>query len=143
MKLRVEKAFTLIELLVVIGIIGILVALTAFNFQQARERARDVQRKSELKQIQNALEMYKNDQMPQRYPNALTALTTTYLNTVPEDPMHKAGLTWPDYSYVLGGTNLQYVLTTCLENRGDPDAAGGVSPCSASANGIIYTVTQP
>jgi general secretion pathway protein G len=57
-----KKGFTLIELLVVIAIIGMLSALLVPNFMGARERARDAQRKSDLKQIQKALEMYRQDQ---------------------------------------------------------------------------------
>jgi general secretion pathway protein G len=59
-----KKGFTLIELLVVIAIIGMLSALLVPNFMGARERARDAQRKSDLKQIQKALEMYRQDQNP-------------------------------------------------------------------------------
>ncbi|PIU36636.1 prepilin-type cleavage/methylation domain-containing protein, partial [Candidatus Roizmanbacteria bacterium CG07_land_8_20_14_0_80_34_15] len=59
-----KHGFTLIELLVVIAIIGSLSALFLPNFMAARERARDTQRKSDLRQIQKALEMHKQDQSP-------------------------------------------------------------------------------
>lgn len=56
-----QYGFTLIELVVVIAIIGVLTAFAVPNFMAARERARDVQRKNDLKQLQNAIEMYKLD----------------------------------------------------------------------------------
>ena len=140
-ELRVEKAFTLIELLVVISIIGILVALTMFNFQHARERARDVQRKSELKQIQNALEMYKNDQTVQQYPTTAAGLGVLvgpglYFSVLPSDPLTTG---WVAYSYVLGATNLQYTLSACLENEADNDSTG----TTCGTGGEYYIVTQP
>ena len=69
-----KKGFTLIELLIVISILGILAGLVAVNFNQARRRARDVARKSDLKQIQKAMELYKDDQTPQTYPADLSEL---------------------------------------------------------------------
>jgi len=59
-------AFTLIELLVVISIIGLLATLLVANFNAARARARDAQRKSDVRNIQTALRLYYND--TKRYP---------------------------------------------------------------------------
>jgi type II secretion system protein G len=55
------KGFTLIELLVVIAIIGILLALSIFGLQGARQSSRDAKRKSDLESIRSALELYKSD----------------------------------------------------------------------------------
>ncbi|NCT00024.1 prepilin-type N-terminal cleavage/methylation domain-containing protein [Candidatus Parcubacteria bacterium] len=53
-----SKGFTLIELLVVVAIIGILATVVLASLGSARSRARDAKRITELKQIQNALELY-------------------------------------------------------------------------------------
>lgn len=58
---RTSEGFTLIELLVVISIIGILVGLSFFGLQGAREASRDARRKSDLEQIRSGLEIYKAD----------------------------------------------------------------------------------
>lgn len=54
----VKHGFTLIELLVVIAIIGILTTMVTASFTAAQRRARDTARKSDLKAIQQALELY-------------------------------------------------------------------------------------
>ncbi len=54
-----EKGFTLIEVLVVVAIIGILTAILVANYNDARKNSRDKIRKSELKELQLAIELYK------------------------------------------------------------------------------------
>ena len=56
MKKTIRKTFTLIEMLIVIVIIGILAAALVPRLQSVQARARDTQRKSDLRQIYNANE---------------------------------------------------------------------------------------
>lgn len=56
-----KKGFTLIELLVVISLIGILAALALVSYTGTQKQARDTQRKSDLKQYQNSLELFANE----------------------------------------------------------------------------------
>ncbi len=55
------KGFTLIELLVVISIIGLLASVVLTNVNAARGKARDARRLADLKQIQNAMALYYDD----------------------------------------------------------------------------------
>lgn len=56
-----QKGFTLIELLVVISIIGMLSSIILASLNSARAKARDANRVAQVKQLQNALEIYYND----------------------------------------------------------------------------------
>lgn len=146
-----KKAFTLIELLVVIAIIGGLSALLLPNYMGARERARDAQRKNDLKQIQKALEMYKQDQNPPAYPTALPAVGSCwssgvncsgsiYMNKFPGDPNRTPN----NYYYIYNNSNLTYTLCACLENRADADGVDGNCANNYSCtSGKKYVVNQP
>lgn len=154
-----SKAFTLIELLVVIAIISGLSALLLPNYMGARERARDTQRKNDLKQIQKALELYKQDQTPVAYPDPDTSATcgsscfpysdtqwssgtTVYMNKVPKDPNRTTNGGY--YYYSANNTNLTYTLCACLENKADSDGVSG--NCNASyvcASGKNYILNEP
>ena len=120
--------FTLIELLIVIAIIGILAAgiLTVLNPLTQLQKARDAGRKSDLSQIQRALEIYYNDN--NSYPAALTfgAPWTPYMVNVPQDP--SADRT---YAYALIDANT-YRMYVSLERGGNDPQACTVIPCGNS-----------
>ncbi len=62
MKNKTKKnGFTLVELLVVIAIMSILTVITVGQFQNARRKARDVQRKGDINAMGKALQMYYAD----------------------------------------------------------------------------------
>lgn len=140
---RGVKGFTLIELLIVIVIIGILSALIMANFVGIRERARDGRRKSDLRQMQSALELYRADMAV--YPSAplpqcgqsLSANSITYLQKIPCDPSDPSRLGY-SYSRLSGG----YTLIACLENDkdGEKDQPRN-SVCSTAA--ASYTLNNP
>jgi prepilin-type N-terminal cleavage/methylation domain-containing protein len=137
-----QKGFTLIELLVSMGIIAVLSGMAVFNFNQARMRARDVQRKSDLSQLQKALELYKNDNNG-IYPALPFSQKTVlvdggYSKIVFADPKATG---WEDYVYTPGVLNKTYTITACLENKTDNTRVIPSVPCSST--GVIYQITNP
>ena len=87
-----QKGFTLIEIMVVVIIIGILISLVGTNIFPALEETEVTATEFQLKQIENALSMYRMKNA--RYPSSeegLGALVkppggeTAYLDNIPKD----------------------------------------------------------
>lgn len=141
-KFSIQKGFTLVELLVVIAIIGILSSVLLANFIGVRERARDATRKSDLKQIQSALELYRSDKGS--YPLDTTPLVPDYISKIPQDPLR--GSMCPSYIFAFNST--KYTIFALLENANDleavnPKPAPAVSaPYGSSTDGnITFTMS--
>lgn len=118
---KLALGFTLIELLVVISLIGILATLVMANLNAGRGRARDAQRKSDLRQISTGLRLYYNDNgtyPPAGFFDALWGLewtdgTTVYMSVLSKDPLPSQV-----YKYELVDSD-NYILSACLENKSD------------------------
>lgn len=150
-KNKLTKGFTLIELLVVISIIGVLMGLSLFGLQGAREASRDSRRKSDLELIRSGIEIYKSDcnVYPTGNGNPYTIfsgvlkgdgsivscpITNTYISAVPQDPTYPTS----NYYYLSDGTT--YELCTTLEQTPTTPAT-----CSGSCGGSAcnYKVVNP
>lgn len=155
MKTKLIAGFTLIEMLVVISIIGILATLVAANLNSARSRARDAERKSDLKNIETALRIYYNDkgsypandgvnQMKACEPGTDSCVwgnewnigTTVYMQTLPKDPLSPT----QDYRYTRGTVGDptdtdSFILQACMENKSDTNGIASGSWCST---GVMF-----
>lgn len=137
------RAFTLIELLVVIAIIGILSSIVLTNLNGSRQKARDVKRVADVKQLQLALALY-FDANNGKYPVVLATLAPTYIPAIPTPPGGVSGAA-ADYVYVpvaVGGAYCNsYHLGTALEVSGngvltsDSDAAAGTVAAAGDCSG--------
>ena len=139
----IKRGFTLIELLVVVSIIGVLSALLMSNFVGVRQRARDAQRKSDVKQIQSALELFRADvgsyPSTNNFPNCGLSLTnsgSTYMQKIPCDPSTNS-----NYNYSSNGTT--YTIVACLENGNDSQKDSSNAPACSSAGTYSYTAANP
>lgn len=134
---RTTSGFSLIELLLVIAVIGIIIALSLFSFQNAKKSSRDAKRKSDLETIRSALELYKSD--TGSYPGSIDngdwgwddvldttkpiyqALVPTYVSVMPVDPRNTGANPACDGSYVNFGYfyrasgSYQYQLVAGME----------------------------
>ncbi len=117
-----KKGFTLIELLVVIAIIGLLSTLAIVSLNNARQKARDARRVSDIKQVQTALELYYND--AGGYPptevsgSSVSYNSVTYMKSVPTAPKPADGSctsTTNAYVYAaVGSSYTSYTFQYCL-----------------------------
>lgn len=149
--LNSPRGFTILELIVSLAIIGLLLAVAINGLAVSRQKARDAKRVDEIKQIQNALQLYYNDN--QSYPVTLShnLLVPVYIKAIPKDPG-----TGNDYLYSAfldGSTCGNYHLgarleitpnnTGTLETDFDVPASGNVCAGSgADFNGAdpVYDV---
>jgi prepilin-type N-terminal cleavage/methylation domain-containing protein len=91
-----KKAFTLIELLVVIAIIGILSSIVLVSMGNVRGNARDVNRKSDMRQIISAQELYYNDNSAYATSATLPTSIGSFLAPMPKDPTPTKSYGWAD-----------------------------------------------
>lgn len=119
---KVKKGFTLVELMVVITVIAILMTIAVISFTRVQRQARDTKRKSDIRTLSTALQVYFTEF--QKYPvgsgyiaSSLTTLTPTYLPTLPSGQAGAAG-TFTDYYYVSGANEFSYGLCVDLEIGG-------------------------
>lgn len=149
----------MIELLVTMGIIAVLTGMAVFNFNQSRVRARDVQRKSDLGQLQKAFELYKNDNKSLYYTPTSNPDTDEFQTELLEGSYIKENFTdpkgsdWSKYQYYSDDDGRTYYLMACLENKADTTRTTVAATCNmfgttactcgASSAGVMYIITNP
>jgi len=130
-----NRGFTLIELLVAMTVASILMGLALVSYQGARKSARDGKRKTDLEQIRSALEMCRAD--TGSYPTSLPGTCSTYLSSVPTDPLS------PTYEYRYSGSANSYTLCAYLE--GGSQTTNCTGSCGGNCGTAVcnYKVCNP
>lgn len=137
-----KKGFTLVELLVVVAVITILATALLVGFGGARARGRDARRVSDMRNVQNILELYyaKNGYYPNvttgDCPTRWTALTNAVTGAgvatkLPTDPL--PGHEQYCYASSAASVSQNYTLRAKLEND---DHAALNDDIDGTSNGI-------
>ncbi len=116
-----KKGFTLIEILIVIAIMGFLSSIVLVGMSGFRAKGRDAKRIAEMREVQNALELYFSAYG--RYPTDTdwASLSTTILdagigvNKMPVDPINKDPYIY-QYAPAVGNSPSSYILGAVLED---------------------------
>lgn len=132
-----KKGFTIVELLVVIAIIALLSSIVFVSVTGTRARSRDARREADIKEIQNAVNLYavNNRAFPVCGSDVVINGSNDCLSTqllaagamsqVPVDPLGKASGTCGDptgyvYCYVSDGTSFalrHHLETNTIEGK--------------------------
>lgn len=121
-----RKGFTLVELLVVISIMSILTIITVGQFNTARKKARDVQRKGDLNALSKALQMYfadygefpDADSINDRWGGEFSdAGGYVYMKVLPTERVDSL----PEFCYVVSTDQKSFGLFAMLESTTDND----------------------
>lgn len=133
-----RQGFTLIEILIVVAIIGLLASIVLVGLGAFRTRGRDARRIADLRETQNALELYYTKY--QKYPtfsggDSWQSLTNSLINagigisSISNDPLY------PDRNYRYGtpSDNQNYVLAATLEDSNNP-------ALKDDPDGVIYNI---
>ena len=151
--------------MIVLAIIGIVVAMSLFGLQKARENTRDAKRKSDLESVRSALELYKADNGG--YPGTggttvfwqltngnavgkaligVGGTSLSYIATIPQDPRDSGANILCDtgdtnFGYEYASDTLKYITRTKMENQSSSNCPLVQYGCSSWT--ACYLVTQP
>lgn len=116
--------FTIIELLVVVAVIGILSAIIITSFTEVRQKSRDTERLSDVREIEKALNLYYNSHG--QFPISVSELVITsndalslalendgVISNAPIDPLHSTYT----YRYQTNALGTTFILSFCLEGN--------------------------
>lgn len=141
-----NEAFTLIELLIVIAVLGSLAGIVVVRFTGAQSAALDTKRKSELRQYQNALEIFATRNNSAYHISTSTIDASSMCTAIgltsgscPNDPKSASG--WQNYRYQSNASGTDYVLWTRLEKLNTSGVAESFIVCSDGQAGVMPVTT--
>ncbi len=150
---RLSFGFSLVELMVTITIIGILAAIVYANIGAAGPKARNAERQADLRNLQSAIQLYKNKYGT--YPSAgcavvsgtwayedscpvyISGLAPEFMSVLPHDDYLSAGAR--GYSYMTNANRTVYKIATI--NNVESEVVSSNSAFKRCEGGVICAAT--
>ncbi len=143
-----KKGFTLVEILVALSILAILAAIVMMNMSEAKKKARDTQRVSDMQQLAIAFRLYRdfNSTNPTGYNSgevfgdgsgSIEGLITPFIAGTIKDPQNTGNYVYVyDTDYDCGGSShiVLYAKTMERANAGNWASVCGTYSDGTSAN---------
>jgi prepilin-type N-terminal cleavage/methylation domain-containing protein len=135
--MKKDKGFTLIEILIVVAIIGLLTSIILVGLGSFRARGRDARRIADLRETQNALELYyaKEQSYPTTDVSNWSDLQSVLIeagigvSAIANDPLPAK-----NYSYGASTDGQNYVVGATLEDTTNTNLNGDI-------DGTVYGVS--
>ncbi|NCS99344.1 type II secretion system protein [Candidatus Parcubacteria bacterium] len=160
-KISKNKAFTLIEVLIVTAVISLVASIVNAQMGEARQKAEDAHMKTEVQQVRNAVEQYRQrtgsvpiptegnytagsmiseSENPTEYRSAMQQLVAEKL--IPEIPTSPSG---QSYSYLATDDTKESVFAAVLNNDSSGGSGGSnTNSCEVIENEINFiSCTSP
>ena len=158
---RILAGFTLVELLVVVSIVAIISGVLLVNFSASSAASRDAKRQSDLRNLQNAIELYKNKYG--RYPEGcngpnvwsgqqgttdacgggdtqyIVDLAPEFIRVLPVDPRPVSGQQGYAYTVSADGSVYKLIAMNVVESEiVSPTHEFGSCPMAANSAGTAH-----
>lgn len=116
--LRFTSAFTLVEILIAMSLIAVFITAPVLAYANYNRTQRDIKRRSDIDQLQQALTQYKATKEAFPPTDSLEELVESgYLPKMPEDPTNGEFNNGAQYQYSYESDGLSYTLSALLENK--------------------------
>jgi prepilin-type N-terminal cleavage/methylation domain-containing protein len=137
-----QRGFTIIEVVIALSLIAVFITLPVFAYSSYLQKARDIQRKNDIQQLESALVQYKTQKG--EYPASLDMLVAAqYIPSIPFDPLFSALNIESDvygYRYEVRSDLQAFTLIAALEER---TSGGEIQYVVATSAGISVPVGTP
>lgn len=132
-----SKAFTIIELIVVISIIAMLSVLGLSTYSSVQVDARNAKRKEDLKEIQKALEIYKNENGS--YPSTIVGSSRQWYGLCNPNPWGPDDLTVDGADQYIPGLSPDYMQQLPKDPRDNTtNSSSARTQCQTNPNENCY-----
>lgn len=145
-----KRGFSLAEITIAVAIVALISSVVIANLQESRKKSRDVQRVSDMQQIQLGLRAYRDAESASDYPAyasgdligdgaGIDTVFLAYVTGTIKDPLNSgSNRYYYDSAYTCNGTSRVILVAQTMERTG---AGNYASVCGATTSSLGNGVT--